>query len=83
MTTTTDYAPNVDATGGTTTAVPELFDAFESVQALIANFQAVPALTTATEAHRARMRAQLAALSVDPDSLDRDSETDIWGFHGN
>jgi hypothetical protein len=30
---------------------------------------------------RAELLRDLAALSVDPDSMDRESEVDIWGFH--
>lgn len=38
--------------------------------------------TTATQERERQLRRELAALSLDPQALDRDSEIDIWGFHG-
>jgi hypothetical protein len=55
------------------------------VQIFVASSFSRGLIMTATDdaiAHDLAMR-KLAALSFDPDSLDRESEVDIWGFHGD
>lgn len=76
---TTTYMPLLAPVGATTA------DVGPTVR-IIACFSsnAKPVVERATDAALAHAQAMrdLAALSFDPDSLDRESVVDIWGFHG-
>lgn len=62
---------------GTITATPDLLPRLNLAVRVVQNY----AVVDIEQQERLRaLRVELARLSLDPDSLDRDSDIDIWGF---
>jgi hypothetical protein len=87
MTTTAEsYAPPRAApasTGDATDVAAALLRAHHVATEALVSLTRVTTLdrsASMTPARRAELLRDLGALSVDPDSMDRESEVDIWGF---
>lgn len=78
MSTTEIYGPpRNQSTNETATATPALLEKWNYARMVVADFTLPPATTSKTQA---QWMHELAALSMDPTSLDRESEGNIWGF---
>jgi hypothetical protein len=75
---------NVTTRAAKAQSTPKLMYTLTRSQKLAEGFSFPMVLTTPHRAMpdetRAKLLQELAELSIDPNSMDRDSEVDIWGF---